>query len=491
MVFSAKSNRFLKLVLAGVFLGCVVFLVPVNAAPFARIHAAINELTQAQGAEFAGDQQLKLLDSALHHLQAAFPKDSQKAQAIALVTSAIADAKAKDSAKFNTDLTQALAVANAIVSGSPANAAAQAQPAQAAPTVRLSEDQARAVVLIKGDNGEGTGFLIKTVDGPVVVTNIHVISNNPNLKITTNTGAQVTILSYKGATDRDLAMIAVKDDPSFSYLTLAADLSHTVQVGDEVITPGNSEGGEVMLNTDGKVLGIGPDRIEFSNPIYHGNSGGPIFDVKTGTVIGVVTEAMKVVNSDDLDKASFASRNSAISGSMRYFGFRLDNVPAWEAYDWNRFQNETAFLDKFDLRSRCLDSYINTPAAEQPAATGKKKKKKKENDGSAPPASSNDSPDAEIWQQDEKIVKANNDFIQRTAGGADTSQQVDAVRELYGDIRDIAGLDMDAIQNTNNFYSFDQLRAKDEIAYRKALQVELEGIGNNVSRLGSMPRTNN
>jgi S1-C subfamily serine protease len=95
--------------------------------------------------------------------------------------------------------------------------------------------------------------MIKTPDGPAVVTNIHVIANNPNLKITTNTGALVPVLSEKGASDRDLALLAIKD-AHYSYLEMAADISQTVQPGDEVITPGNSEGGEVMLNTDGKVL---------------------------------------------------------------------------------------------------------------------------------------------------------------------------------------------------------------------------------------------
>ena len=181
-------------------------------------------------------------------------------------------------------------------------------PDHSLPTVKLTEDQASAVVLIKGDTAEGTGFLVKMPGGPVVVTNIHVISNNPNLKITTNTGALISIISYKGATDRDLAMIAIKDG-GFKYLDLATDVSGTVQPGDEVITPGNSEGGEVMLNTDGKVLGIGPDRVEFDNPIYHGNSGGPVFHVKTGKVIGIVTEALKA----ELDQINNnASRESAM-----------------------------------------------------------------------------------------------------------------------------------------------------------------------------------
>ena len=62
---------------------------------------------------------------------------------------------------------------------------------------------------------------------------------------------------------------------------------------------------------------------------------------------------------------------------------------------------------------------------------------------------------------------------------------------LYSKLDDIANIDMDAIQNPNNFYSFDRQRAKDEADYRKALKTELNTISNNVSRLASLPRTNN
>jgi formylglycine-generating enzyme required for sulfatase activity len=330
-------------------------------------------------------------------------------------------------------------------------------------TVKLTQDQARAIVLVQGDNSEGTGFLIKTKDGPVVVTNIHVISNNPNLKITTNSGTQLTIVSIQGATDRDLAEIAIKDG-DYQYLELATDVSGTVQPGDEVITPGNSEGGEVVLNTDGKVLGIGPNRIEFDNPIYHGNSGGPVFHAKSGKVIGVVTEAMKVDLSNALDKASFANRNSAIGSSMRYFGLRLDTVPSWETLEPRRFQNETAFLDQFDHRTRCLDCYLNAP--------------------------DDNKPEDLLWRDDKDILKHNDEFLSQSQG-ADISQRLDAVRIMWSEFNDTANTDMDAIGNPNNFYSFDRIRAADEAAYRKAIQAELNAINDDVSRMGSLPRSNN
>ena len=351
-----------------------------------------------------------------------------------------------------TDVPSAFGATSPIVSPSPPTPA---------PIVKLTQDQARAVVLIKGDNAEGTGFLIKTADGPVVVTNIHVISNNPNIKITTNTGVPVTILSYKGATDRDMAMIAIKDG-DFKYLNLATDITGTVQPGDEVITPGNSEGGEVMLNTDGKVLGIGPDRVEFDNPIYHGNSGGPVIHVKSGNVIGIVTEAMSVDVSDELDKISFANHNSAITQSMRYFGFRLDNVPAWEPYDWQRFQNETAFLDHFDKRSNCLYSFLN--------------------------ATVNKTPDDTLYQTDEKIMRAINNCSDQSTDAA-IAQRIQALRVLVSDLHDVADTDMSTMQNPNNFYSFDRQRVKDEITRRKALRDYLDSLSDHVDRLGDLPHT--
>ena len=74
-----------------------------------------------------------------------------------------------------------------------------------------------------------------------MVTNLHVIGNNPNYKITTNSGALLTVVSAKAASDRDLVMLSIKDG-NYNYLDVSTDISQTVQPGDEVITPGNSGG---------------------------------------------------------------------------------------------------------------------------------------------------------------------------------------------------------------------------------------------------------
>ena len=327
----------------------------------------------------------------------------------------------------------------------------------------------QGVVLVKGDKAVGTGFLVKTANGPAVMTNLHVLADNANIKITTSNGKEIPVLSMKGASDRDLAMLTIADGP-YTYLPLATDVTTAAKIGDEVITPDrNSQGGDVVLNTPGRLMAEGPDRVEISNPIYHGNSGGPVFHTVSGSVIGVVTEAIKVDVSNELDKTSFASRDSAISGTMRYFGLRIDNVPKWEDYDLRQFQNETVFLEQFNQQSRRLDSYLNGG----------------ESNNSGPGQNS----DAKIYLDDEKIMAAHQAFRQQLAG-TDTAGKIDALKNLSFALNTIADKNMVAIQNTNNFYSFNQQQAKYELAYRKALKDEIEKFSSDITRIGSLPRSN-
>jgi hypothetical protein len=328
----------------------------------------------------------------------------------------------------------------------------------------LTPAQAAAVVLIRGDVAEGTGFLVKTPTGPVVVTNQHVLAANPHIHITTSTGLVVTPSGLQGASDRDLAMIPIQDN-NYSYLELATNVGTTVQVGDIVITPGNSEGGGVMLNTSGSVTALGPEKVEISNPIYHGNSGGPIFHVKSGKVIGVVTEAQKVDTTNDLDQASFQNHNSAITGTMRYFGLRLDTVPSWQPFTWLRFENETEFLHEFHERSKCLDSYLNTGI--------------------------NDTSDwGTYYLHDEKIKETNQAIADMDAGG-DTGSRIDTARNLVFSLGGLADTDMEQAQQPSNFYGFDALQAKDEVEYRRNLKKEIDQMSDNVERLGGLARRSN
>jgi S1-C subfamily serine protease len=422
------------------------------------------------GTAASADGSLYLPKGGLFYLQVSGAPASPSSWHVAAVE--LASATASTGAPSSTNyvpppiLAPALPAATAIASGPLAmNVPA---PAPAAASGKLTDAQANAIVLVKGDNSEGTGFLVHMPDGPAVITNIHVVSDNPNVKITTNDGRQIPILGYKGATDRDLMMLTIKDD-HYSYLDLATNVDNLVHVDDSVITPGNSEGGEVMLDTDGTVRGVGPQKVEFSNPVFHGNSGGPVLHVGSGKVVAVVEGAYAVNPSDALDRASLANSQSAIVGSMRYFGLRLDTVPKWEPYDWNRFLAETLFLRNFHEASRSLDSVLNGSRYERANL--------------AVSNSDEDFPSSHYFLRNDRLKSLMEDYHQRTTD-VDKSEQMDVGRETVSDLQDIANVDMDVIQRSDNFYSFDLTLAKREIEYRSALKKELDNMGDHLSDLG-------
>ena len=334
---------------------------------------------------------------------------------------------------------------------------------------QLTDAQGRAIVLVKGDDSEGTGFLTHDKDGtPVVITNNHVLFDNPNVKITTTDGRLVPVLAYRGATDRDLVMMTIKDD-HYSYVDLAANVDHLVKEGDEVLTPGNSEGGEVFLDTSGEIKAIGPEKIEISNPIFHGNSGGPVLHVASGQVVGAVYMSSLVHPHDLFDAASLANPASAL-GKTRYFAVRIDTVPAWETYDWNRFLTETAFLHSFHRQTRLLDSLLNGARYEKAGL----------------PVTSGDEgffPNSHLFASDERLAALAEAYHQQ-AVNADKSQQTDALRELCSGLIDYASTNAADIARPQNFYQFDRARATAEIAYRKYLIDQLNNVGDRISDLG-------
>ena len=312
----------------------------------------------------------------------------------------------------------------------------------------------RSVVLVKGDHAQGTGFFVRLPTGPVVITNLHVLAGNPHPHIYTSDGQDVKWTSLFGAADRDLALISIQDN-GYSYLQLDGNINGAVHAGDATVTPGDSEGGEVTLNTSGKVLAIGPERIEVNNPIYHGNSGGPVIDLSTNTVIGVVTFATRSHDDDEIDKASFANAASAINGPMRYFSLRLDTVPAWQPYDPSQFLVQSTYLQNFHENSRALDSLLNGVRNEKSGLV------------------SAGAVDSKLWTSDKEVCDA---LKQDIFFGPDQQPMLMNAAAARIDVLNFAQLDMPGVQNPQNFYSFEWKLAQQEAKYRKAVIDELQAL---------------
>ena len=55
------------------------------------------------------------------------------------------------------------------------------------------------------------------------------------------------------------------------------ELANEMRIGDDVVVLGNSGGGGVITSIPGKVVGVGPDRIEVSAEFIQATPGAPSF----------------------------------------------------------------------------------------------------------------------------------------------------------------------------------------------------------------------
>ena len=156
---------------------------------------------------------------------------------------------------------------------------------------------------------------------------------------------------------------------------------------------------------------------------------------------------------------------------MRYFGQRLDTVPQWETYDWNRFLNETTFLKNFHDQSRCLDSFMNGAHYEKEPGW--------------PATDRKTAPEFAILPSGMKKIQTARDNYRKQ------SQRMRILPKNWmpgGNwswiSKGLADADIAAIQNPGNFYSFDRLRAGQEIKYRKYLRTEIESAAGKIADMG-------
>jgi hypothetical protein len=319
---------------------------------------------------------------------------------------------------------------------------------------QLNVEQMRCMVVIKGDRTQGTGFFVKLGGDKLIVTTQQLISNNPNWKVFASNGNAVKVTKIEGATDRDVALLSVKD---FGYRALEMADPGSVQPGDAALT-GSSDG--TLFPSTG-VISFGPKRIEIDQ--LQALPGCPVVLAKSGRVVGMVAAAPQVNAADHFAEENFDERDAAAAGSMATFGLRVDNIASRETYDLVKLQAQTTFLDAFHQHSRTLDAYLN---------------------GAGNPT------DLHLWRTDDKIKSANESFVQNVAGG-DSGGRNDALHALLFELGLAAEADLEQAQLPSNFYGFPGLRAKEETAYRLGLKNQLDAYSNSFGAFNGVVMRNN
>jgi hypothetical protein len=310
----------------------------------------------------------------------------------------------------------------------------------------------KALVIIKGNLSEGTGFIVKKNGQLCVVTNQHVLSGNSNFTVTGVDGTKYpTDGALFGAVDYDVAMLRIPAADNFIAIDDTADA--TAKIDDPVIVLGNAEGGDVITQTTGKVLGIGPELVEVDAKFVHGNSGSPIIDNTTHKVIGIATYVKKDYTPDELQQAANAPQ-------LRWFGYRLDTIKQWEAIDWARFSSEADRLAEIEDRTGSLVQIFQLLTAKTPTGAHFKD-------------SNIDVAYAGFIQEEQWAITANS---QRSA--------LSALKNLLNTLTPLLDNDTSALSDLK-LYSFHSAELKNQIQIREVIRQRIQNTISNAQNMTS------
>ena len=211
----------------------------------------------------------------------------------------------------------------------------------------------------------GTGFLAKIKEKAFIVTNQHVIdgvSTASELKIYKLDGSEIKTGRVWAAVDHDIALIECSSSEDSDDYTWEFDPDTlTVKSGDSVVAIGNPLGGGTLLESKGKVVGLGPRSLELDIAVFPGNSGGPVFLPASGKVIGIVTMA-KAVSKDWFSRLSAQRPYSPIQRGMRIFATRFDTISTWQEVRWPEWAAQKKALETHVKRLWAFWSIANTSA---------------------------------------------------------------------------------------------------------------------------------
>ena len=194
-------------------------------------------------------------------------------------------------------------------------------------------DISDSLMIIEGETGRGSGFILLMKDKKYIITNRHVITGAKNLKVRSVNGYMPKIKSFELGVDADLVRMAIDESENVKFLVL----SKTIDMKEPVAVYGNSEGIGVVTEIKGAINGVGPAVIETTAGFVSGNSGSPIMN-KKGEVLGVATFATQNKMQD------WVAQGTRFE-NVRRFGLRLDSVK-WFGVSSNEFCNQNQLLSE-------------------------------------------------------------------------------------------------------------------------------------------------
>ena len=183
------------------------------------------------------------------------------------------------------------------------------------PASELIERVSRAIVVVRGEEGRGSGFFVDTRG--IVVTNRHVVQDARSVVLELFDKSRVSAQVVRAFQSPDLAFL-LTTSPTDSHPSLPFAEDATVRPGMDVFAIGHPGVGDMEFAysvAKGIVAGLsrrvrGAMYLQTDAAINPGNSGGPLIDTE-GRVVGMSTLAFI-----DKQNLNFAVPASAIRGVL-------------------------------------------------------------------------------------------------------------------------------------------------------------------------------
>ena len=210
--------------------------------------------------------------------------------------------------------------------------------------VTLDNSLLDALILVEGKGGRGSGFFAKLDGKTYLFSNIHVIMGNSKVTFTDRDGKTYKPVKVEVAKDRDIARIEVTDSPTQVFNIISPEI-----IDIPIVISGNPLGLEVIKNVHGKLVGIGPKRVETDAKFVAGNSGSPIID-GNNQVIGIATFYIELAEKSE-------SKNDFTK--IRRFGYRIANVKEWLEIDPKKFMLQGKIISKRQIQLKALKTVLS------------------------------------------------------------------------------------------------------------------------------------
>lgn len=184
------------------------------------------------------------------------------------------------------------------------------------------------VVVISSAKGSGSGFVAQDQGKKYMYTNRHVVSGSRTISVKFLDGTRLVLGDVEVAKGLDL----VRFEISTAYPALEFDDS-IPNIGDRIVTFGNSSGTGVCTEIQGLINGVGPTAIETDAEFVKGNSGSPILgaNYKVMAIATFVVDGKKMIN--------WTNEGTRFSRTRR-FGLRVSGAE-WIKMRWSDFVKET------------------------------------------------------------------------------------------------------------------------------------------------------